>query len=124
MVQAWLDPAAQSSARLDDDQPAFVDLEWLAGGANTLYLVAPLDDQRRLAPVLGGLLGDLKDQAYQWQRLSRIKPSGRLALPPPKDLQSTSGWLGSDRRRSERSDPWWQPSAGGTDKRRCRSLVS
>ena len=52
---------------LDKHQPAFVDLDWLSNPdkANTLYLVAPLDDQKRLAPVLGGLLGDLKDQAYQ-----------------------------------------------------------
>ena len=67
VVQAWLDPAVEASAILDKTQPAFVDLAWLSdpARANTLYLVAPLDDQKRLAPVLGGLLGDLKDQAYQ-----------------------------------------------------------
>jgi type IV secretion system protein VirD4 len=67
VVQAWLDPAVEASAVLDKQQPAFVDLDWLCDPkeANTLYLVAPLDDQKRLAPVLGGLLGDLKDQAYQ-----------------------------------------------------------
>ncbi|MGE0308079.1 MAG: type IV secretory system conjugative DNA transfer family protein [Acidimicrobiia bacterium] len=68
VVQAWLEPAVELSATLDDPHSErFVDLDWLTadGTANTLYLVAPLDDQRRLAPVLGGLLGDLKDQAYQ-----------------------------------------------------------
>jgi type IV secretion system protein VirD4 len=67
VVQAWLDPAVEASAVLDKHQPEFVDLAWLSNPdkANTLYLVAPLDDQKRLAPVLGGLLGDLKDQAYQ-----------------------------------------------------------
>lgn len=67
VVQAWLDPAVDESATLADSQGAFVDLDWLTDPtrANTLYLVAPLDDQKRLAPVLGGLLGDLKDQAYQ-----------------------------------------------------------
>ena len=67
VVQAWLDPAVEASAVLDKHQPSFVDLAWLSNPdkANTLYLVAPLDDQKRLAPVLGGLLGDLKDQAYQ-----------------------------------------------------------
>lgn len=68
VVQAWLEPAVELSATLDDPhRGGFVDLDWLTadGTANTLYLVAPLDDQRRLAPVLGGLLGDLKDQAYQ-----------------------------------------------------------
>lgn len=68
VVQAWLDPAVDASATLDDpESQRFVDLDWLTDPktSNTLYLVAPLDDQKRLAPVLGGLLGDLKDQAYQ-----------------------------------------------------------
>lgn len=68
VVQAWLDPAVDASATLDDpERERFVDLDWLTDqtSSNTLYLVAPLDDQKRLAPVLGGLLGDLKDQAYQ-----------------------------------------------------------
>ncbi len=67
VVQAWLDPAVHHSATIPRGQHC-VDLAWLTNqkdGANTLYLVAPLDDQKRLAPVLGGLLGDLKDQAYQ-----------------------------------------------------------
>lgn len=67
VVQAWLDPAVHHSATIPRSQRC-VDLDWLTNqqhGANTLYLVAPLDDQKRLAPVLGGLLGDLKDQAYQ-----------------------------------------------------------
>lgn len=67
VVQAWLDPSVDHSATIPRGQRC-VDLEWLMNakdGANTLYLVAPLDDQKRLAPVLGGLLGDLKDQAYQ-----------------------------------------------------------
>jgi type IV secretion system protein VirD4 len=67
VVQAWLDPAVDLSSTLDRSGQRFVDLDWLTDPerANTLYLVAPLDDQDRLAPVLGGLLGDLKDQAYQ-----------------------------------------------------------
>ncbi|MCU1394872.1 MAG: Type secretory pathway VirD4 protein-like protein [Ilumatobacteraceae bacterium] len=68
VVQAWLDPAVDASATIDDPKrQRFVDLDWLTDptASNTLYLVAPLDDQKRLAPVLGGLLGDLKDQAYQ-----------------------------------------------------------
>lgn len=68
VVQAWLDPAVDASATLDDPKKqGYVDLDWLTDKeqSNTLYLVAPLDDQKRLAPVLSGLLGDLKDQAYQ-----------------------------------------------------------
>ena len=67
VVQAWLDPAVDASSTLDHEDDRFIDLDWLTDGdrSNTLYLVSPLDDQDRLAPVLGGLLGDLKDQAYQ-----------------------------------------------------------
>jgi type IV secretion system protein VirD4 len=67
VVQAWLDPAVDESATLKPPDQRCIDLDWLtdAERSNTLYLVAPLDDQKRLAPVLGGLLGDLKDQAYQ-----------------------------------------------------------
>lgn len=67
VVQAWLDPAVEASSTCFDVSGGFVDLDWLTdpNESNTLYLVAPLDDQQRLAPVLGGLLGDLKDQAYQ-----------------------------------------------------------
>lgn len=67
VVQAWLDPAVESAATLTQRGQRFVDLTWLTdpNNSNTLYLVAPLDDQKRLAPVLGGLVGDLKDQAYQ-----------------------------------------------------------
>lgn len=67
VVQAWLDPAVEASSTCFDVPDGFVDLDWLTDPkeSNTLYLVAPLDDQQRLAPVLGGLLGDLKDQAYQ-----------------------------------------------------------
>ncbi len=36
-----------------------------AGRGNTLYLCAPLHEAQRLAPVLGGLLGDLFDQTYE-----------------------------------------------------------
>lgn len=55
VVQAWLDPAVDVSATLEDPtRQRFVDLDWLTDPArsNTLYLVAPLDDQKRLAPVL------------------------------------------------------------------------
>jgi type IV secretion system protein VirD4 len=81
VVQPWLDPHVDRSARVDGRR-RWVDLDWLCqdGQANTLYLVAPLDDQRRLAPVLGGLLGDLKDQAYQWDVAGRRLPSPLLFL--------------------------------------------
>ncbi len=69
MVSAWNDPAVASSA-----EGTSIDLAWLldrsknAEGqrrSNTLYLCAPLHEAHRLAPVLGGLLGDLFEQAYE-----------------------------------------------------------
>ncbi len=68
MISPWQDPTVLQSTR---GTP--VDLEWLldardlngAPRANTLYLCAPLHEAKRLAPVLGGLLGDLLGQAYE-----------------------------------------------------------
>ena len=65
MVTAWQDPTVAAASV----GPA-VDLDWLlaptdAGGGNTLYLCAPLHEANRLAPVLGGLLADLIQQAYE-----------------------------------------------------------
>jgi type IV secretion system protein VirD4 len=106
VVQAWLEPAVELSATLDDHhRERFVDLDWLTadGTANTLYLVAPLDDQRRLAPVLGGLLGDLKDQAYQrdvaGRTLSRpllmvVDEAGNMPLAWLPEVAATCAGIG------------------------------
>ncbi len=106
VVQAWLDPAVDASATLEDPKvQRFVDLDWLTDPrqSNTLYLVAPLDDQRRLAPVLGGLLGDLKDQAYQrdiaGKGLSRpllmvIDEAGNMPLTWLPEVAATCAGIG------------------------------
>ena len=69
MVSAWADPTVARSAA-----GAPIDLAWLLDAgplgngqlrANTLFLCAPLHEANRLAPVLGGLLGDLIEQAYE-----------------------------------------------------------
>lgn len=69
MVSAWNDPTVVRSAA---GEP--VDLDWLLDDsplpdgrprANTLFMCAPLHEAARLAPVLGGLLGDLIEQAYE-----------------------------------------------------------
>lgn len=69
MVSAWNDPTVVRSAAGEA-----VDLDWLLEDAplpdgrrraNTLFLCAPLHEAQRLAPVLGGLLGDLFEQAYE-----------------------------------------------------------
>lgn len=66
VLAPWQDPGV-----IDAGQHTDVDLEWLldrtptAGGrawSNTLYVCAPMQDQQRLAPVFGGLLGDLLNQ--------------------------------------------------------------
>jgi type IV secretion system protein VirD4 len=59
MVEPWLDPEVAAAAR-----GCSIDLEWLLSGPNTLYLCAPTHEQQRLSTVLGGLLGDLMQQAY------------------------------------------------------------
>ena len=65
-VWPWADPdVAAVSVRCD------IDLDWLLGGTNTLYLATPLADQDRLAPVLGGLIADLVNQAFE--RVSRLR---------------------------------------------------
>jgi len=69
MVSAWNDPTVARSAA-----GVAIDLAWLLDTtarddgrprANTLFLCAPLHEANRLAPVLGGLLGDLIEQAYE-----------------------------------------------------------
>jgi type IV secretion system protein VirD4 len=83
----WLDPHVIAATDLDPDNPGeWVDLDWLmdtgpAGDqANTLYLLVSTDDYARLAPVLAGLLSDLKAQAYEWEMIGRRLPAPLLML--------------------------------------------
>lgn len=88
---AWTESSVAHSASLDprdaywsdelwDRTPRYVDLDWLMEGdngrSNTLYLTAPATEFARLAPVLGGLLGDLREQIHAWDIAGR-----RLAKP-------------------------------------------
>jgi len=59
LMRAWIDPTVGDACNACE-----IDLEWLCSGNNTLYICAPLVDQDRLAPVLGGLISDLVNQAY------------------------------------------------------------
>lgn len=72
VVWPWSDPdvAASSKGRS-------IDLDWLLGDANTVYLSAPIEDQRRLAPAFGGLLNDLIAQVYR-----RVAATGQPLDPP------------------------------------------
>lgn len=108
VVKPWFDPAvADSAIRLLDrdtgELAPFVALDWLDQGANTLYLVAPLADQARFTPVLGGLLGDLKDQAYGWDVAGRtlrqpllmvIDEAGNMPLSWLPEVASTCAGIG------------------------------
>lgn len=54
-----------------------LNLQWLVSRANTAYLCAPLEDHHRLAPLFGGLLNDLINQAYR-----HVATTGRPLDPP------------------------------------------
>jgi type IV secretion system protein VirD4 len=93
--EAWTEPAVAHSASLDprdfywsdelhEHRPRYVDLEWLmdgeSGRANTLYLAAPSTEFDRLAPVLGGLLGDMREQIHAWDIAGRRLPKPLLIV--------------------------------------------
>lgn len=93
--QAWTEPSVAHSASLDprahysseelwDHDPRYVDLDWLMAGedgrANTLYLAAPSTEFARLAPVLGGLLGDLREQIHAWDIAGKRMPKPLLIV--------------------------------------------
>jgi type IV secretion system protein VirD4 len=93
--EAWTEPSVAHSASLDpratywsdeiwDHTPRLVDLDWLMEGptdqANTLYLTAPATEFARLAPVLGGLLGDLREQIHAWDIAGRRLPKPLLIV--------------------------------------------
>lgn len=66
----FADPAIAKAARCSE-----IDLDWLLGGNNTIYISSPLKDQQRLAPAFGGLVNDLMTQCYE--RANR-SAAGRL----------------------------------------------
>jgi type IV secretion system protein VirD4 len=117
--EAWTEPSVAHSsvldprARYDTDEmwnrrPRFVDLDWLMGTPddgtdNTLYLVAPETEFKRLTPVLGGLLGGLREQIHLWdiegRRLGKpllivIDEAAQLELPWLAEEVSTIAGLG------------------------------
>lgn len=60
LLGPWTDPAILRAGEFNE-----IDLDWLLGGNHTLYICSPLHEQQRLAPLFGGLLGDLINQAYE-----------------------------------------------------------
>jgi type IV secretion system protein VirD4 len=115
---AWTEPSVAHSASLDpraaywsdelwDHNPRYVDLEWLMEGdpgrANTLYLTVSPTEFARLAPALGGLLGDIREQIHAWdiagRRLDKpllivIDEAGQLELRWLPEEVSTIAGLG------------------------------
>ena len=71
-IWPWTNPQVAGSANGCD-----LTLEWLLSGNNTIYACAPLRSARRLAPALGGLVGDLLEQVAE-----RVARTG-VALDPP-----------------------------------------
>lgn len=65
-IWPWADPDVAAVSEGCD-----IDLDWLLRVTNTLYLATPLAHQDRLAPVLGGLIADLVNQAFE--RVSRLR---------------------------------------------------
>jgi type IV secretion system protein VirD4 len=72
VVWPWSEAAVAASSR-----GSSVDLDWLLADANTLYLCAPIEDQRHLAPAFGGLLNDLIGHAYR-----HVATTGKPLDPP------------------------------------------
>ena len=117
--QAWTEPAIAHSASLDPrafyhsdeiwpDEPRYVDLDWLMGGPQdkprTLYMSAPSTEFDRLAPVFGGMLGDLREQIHAWGIAGRkleqpllilIDEAGQLELQWFPEEVSTIAGLGA-----------------------------
>jgi len=59
LVAPWLAQEVRSSS-----QGRSIDLDWLIGGNNSLYLVAPPQDAKRLSSLFGGVVNDLIEQAF------------------------------------------------------------
>lgn len=71
-VWPWTNPAVVGSSHGCE-----LTLDWLLSGNNTLYASAPLRAARRLAPAIGGLIGDLLEQVAE-----RVANTGRPLDPP------------------------------------------
>ncbi len=72
-LDAWQEPTVAQATTLADITP-----EWLCEGSNTLYIVAPASQQRRLQNLFGGLLVHMIDGALG---IAQQAPTGRLSPP-------------------------------------------
>lgn len=72
-LDAWQEPAIAAAASTED-----ITAEWLLSGNNTLYLIAPEKDQRRLANLFGALVMSVVDDALA---IAATRPERRLDPP-------------------------------------------
>ena len=72
-LDAWEEPRVAAAT----DTTATVNAEWLLSGRNTLYLVAPAQDQRRLRGLFAALIADVVAAAFD-----RSTATGRAIDPP------------------------------------------
>lgn len=69
-LDAWQEPAIAAATSSED-----ITAEWLLSGSNTLYLIAPEKDQRRLANLFGALVMSVIDDALA---IAATRPERRL----------------------------------------------
>jgi type IV secretion system protein VirD4 len=69
-LDAWQEPAIAAATSTED-----ITAEWLLSGSNTLYLIAPEKDQRRLANLFGALVMSVIDDALA---IAATRPERRL----------------------------------------------
>lgn len=72
-LDAWQEPTVAEATTGPDITP-----QWLCAGSNTLYVVAPASQQRRLQNLFGGLLVHMIDGALA---IAQRTSTGRLPLP-------------------------------------------
>lgn len=72
-LDAWEEPRVAAAT----DATATIDSDWLLAGRNTLYLVAPAQDQRRLRGLFSALIADVVATAFD-----RSTATGRAIDPP------------------------------------------
>ena len=72
-LDAWQEPTVAAAT----GGPGAIDARWLLGGANTLYLSAPADDQRRLRGLFTALVAEVVAEAF-----AQATRAGRPIDPP------------------------------------------
>jgi type IV secretion system protein VirD4 len=72
--------AYRSTAALSSTQPPYLDTEDFCRSANTLYVCAPGRQQQLLAPLVVGLLSEIKEAAYARARSGSPQPPVVFAL--------------------------------------------